>query len=200
MLMPGFLELAAKSFVKYFRKEYVMSRVGKNPIHIPDDVTFVVNGSELKASGKFGSNSYSLSDLVSIRVDSSVIHISPISDNKRSRVIWGTDQRQVQNLIRGVSQGFNVTLDLVGVGYRASVQQDKICVQLGFSHDVLYHIPKNIIVKCEKPTSISITGPSKQLVGQIASEIRKMRKPEPYKGKGVIREGEFVIRKEGKKK
>ena len=177
-----------------------MSRVGKNPIQIPSDVTFVVRGSEVEASGKFGSSSYRLSDLVSIKVDSSVIYITPVNDSKRSRVIWGTDQRQLQNLIRGVSQGFTVNLDLVGVGYRASVQQDKICIQLGFSHDVFYVIPKNIVVKCEKPTSICITGPSKQLVGQIASEIRKMRKPEPYKGKGVIREGEFVIRKEGKKK
>lgn len=177
-----------------------MSRVGKNPIQIPNDVTFVVRGAEVEASGKFGSNSYRLSDLVCIKVESSVIYITPVNDSKQSRVVWGTDQRQLQNLIRGVSQGFTVNLDLVGVGYRASVQGDKICIQLGFSHDVFYAIPKSIVVKCEKPTSISITGPSKQLVGQIASEIRKMRKPEPYKGKGVIREGEFVIRKEGKKK
>ena len=177
-----------------------MSRVGKNVIQIPSGVAVNIKKNEIEATGKLGTNFYKVSDLISIRIDGNIIALEPAVSNKEAQTMWGTSQRQVQNLIKGVFQGFTVNLDLVGVGYRASVQNDMICIQLGFSHDVLYPIPKGIVVKCEKPTSISISGFSKQLVGQIAAEIRKMRKPEPYKGKGVIREGEFVVRKEGKKK
>jgi large subunit ribosomal protein L6 len=177
-----------------------MSRVGKNPIQIPSGVTVAVKGNKIEVSGKLGTDSCPMSELVVIKTEQGVTTVSPVNETKEARMIWGTTQRQIQNMVKGVSEGCTVNLELVGVGYRASVQGDKLCVQLGFSHDVFYTLPKGYSAKCEKPTSIAITGPSKQVVGQIAAEIRKYRKPEPYKGKGVIREGEFVVRKEGKKK
>ena len=114
--------------------------------------------------------------------------------------MWGTTARRIKNLLNDVSNGVTVNLDLVGVGYRASVQGSNLTIQLGFSHDIVYQLPAGITVKCEKPTSIAVMGANRQMVGQVAAEIRNYRRPEPYKGKGVIRQGEFVVRKEGKKK
>ena len=129
-----------------------------------------------------------------------IIHIKPNADDKASRMMWGTVQRRIASMVTAVDKGAIVNLELSGVGYRASVQGTNLVLQLGYSHDVTYPIPQGIVVKCEKPTSISIMGSNKQKVGQMAAEIRSYRVPEPYKGKGVIRAGEFVVRKEGKKK
>lgn len=177
-----------------------MSRVGKHPIQIPSGVNVTINGNVIEASGKLGKLSRILPEGVIVENADNAITVKPANESKQSRMLWGTMQRQISNMINGVANGTTINLDLVGVGYRASVQGQNINVQLGFSHDVVYPIPQGITVKCEKPTSIAITGADKQLVGQVAAEIRKHRQPEPYKGKGVIREGEFVVRKEGKKK
>jgi large subunit ribosomal protein L6 len=128
------------------------------------------------------------------------LKLTPADETMKARALWGTAQRNISNIVKGVDEGFTVNLDLVGVGYRASVNGSKIVLQLGFSHDVEYDLPKGVSAKCEKPTALAITGPSKQQVGQIAAVLRNYRKPEPYKGKGVIRAGEYVVRKEGKKK
>lgn len=177
-----------------------MSRVGKHPIHIPSGVKVQISQGILEAQGKLGSSSVVFTDDVIVSHQGDFVEVRPANDSKRSRMMWGTIRRQIASLVSGVSTGATVNLELSGVGYRASVQGNNLVMQLGFSHDIVYLIPQGITIKCEKPTSISITGASKQQVGQIASELRAHRKPEPYKGKGVIREGEFVLRKEGKKK
>ena len=177
-----------------------MSRVGKNEILIPNDVTFANDNGCLTIKGKFGCESYTLPECVKLEKTENSIKLQPKDQSMRVRSLWGTAQRTVANMVKGVSAGFTVNLALVGVGYRASVAGNKITLQLGFSHDVIYDLPAGISAKCEKPTEIAITGSSKQQVGQIAAEIRNYRKPEPYTGKGVIRENEYVVRKEGKKK
>ncbi len=177
-----------------------MSRVGKNPIIVPAGVTVTINASVIEAQGKIGKGSYQIPDEVSLERTDNVIVVKPRSGEKVARMMWGTAQRRIATMISAVDQGATVNLELSGVGYRASVQGSKLVLQLGYSHDVEYLIPQGIVVKCDKPTSISITGPSKQQVGQMAAEIRSYRVPEPYKGKGVIRQGEFIVRKEGKKK
>ncbi len=177
-----------------------MSRVGKNPIKVPAGVTITINANVIEAQGKKGKDSYQLPDHVSLERSDDVLTVKPKSDEKIARMMWGTAQRRIATMIAAVDEGATVNLELSGVGYRASVQGSKLVLQLGFSHDVEYPIPQGITVKCDKPTSIAITGPSKQQVGQMAAEIRSHRPPEPYKGKGVIRVGEFVVRKEGKKK
>jgi len=177
-----------------------MSRVGKNPISVPAGVTVTINANVIEAQGKTGKDSYEFPDHVIVERNDNVIVVKPKSGEKIAQMMWGTAQRRIATMIFAVDQGAVVNLELSGVGYRASVQGSKLVLQLGYSHDIEYPIPHGITVKCEKPTSISITGPSKQKVGQMAAEIRSYRTPEPYKGKGVIRQGEFVVRKEGKKK
>jgi len=177
-----------------------MSRVGKNPIKVPAGVTVSVNANVIEAKGKIGKDSYQFPDQVILEVANDLIVVKPKVGEKNAQMMWGTAQRRIASMISSVDQGATVNLELSGVGYRALVQGSKIVLQLGYSHDVEYDIPQGVVVKCDKPTSISITGPSKQQVGQMAAEIRSYRVPEPYKGKGVIRSGEFVVRKEGKKK
>ncbi|MBY0282239.1 MAG: 50S ribosomal protein L6 [Alphaproteobacteria bacterium] len=177
-----------------------MSRVGKNEIVIPASVTFTQNGNSLSFKGRLGADSYEVPECVTIEKTSSGIKFAPINDTLPVRTLWGTTQRNVANMVQGLDQGFTVNMELNGVGYRASVAGSKLTMQLGFSHDIVYDVPQGISIKCEKPTSIAITGASKQKVGQIAAVLRSYRKPEPYKGKGVIRQNEFVVRKEGKKK
>ena len=177
-----------------------MSRVGKNPVNVPSGVTITINANVIEAQGKLGKDSYQFPDSILIERTDTAIVVKPRTDDKNSRMMWGTAQRRIANMVSAVDTGATVNLELSGVGYRASVQGSKIVLQLGYSHDVEYPIPAGVVVKCDKPTSISITGPSKQVVGQMAAEIRSYRIPEPYKGKGVIRQGEFVVRKEGKKK
>lgn len=177
-----------------------MSRVGKNPVIIPSGVDVTLAGGIIEVAGKLGKLSMQLTDAVKVEIVDGQIVVTPANDSKISRSLWGTTQRRVKNLVNDVANGVTINLELVGVGYRASVQGNNLSLQLGFSHDVVYPLPAGITVKCEKPTSIAITGADRQLVGQVAAEVRSYRQPEPYKGKGVIRQGEFVIRKEGKKK
>lgn len=177
-----------------------MSRVGKNEIALPNDVTFASNNGQITITGKLGTETYALPECILLEKTDNAIKLLPKDQSMRVRSLWGTAQRTIANMVKGVSAGFTVNLTLVGVGYRASVVGNKVVLQLGFSHDVEYPLPAGIVAKCEKPTELSITGSSKQQVGQIIAEIRNYRKPEPYKGKGVIREGEYVVRKEGKKK
>ena len=177
-----------------------MSRVGKNPIKVPAGVTVTINANVIEAQGKIGKDSYQFPEQVILERTDGIIIVKPKSSAKGAQMMWGTAQRRIAAMISAVDQGATVNLELSGVGYRAAVQGTKLVLQLGYSHDIDYPIPQGIVVKCDKPTSISLTGPSKQQVGQMAAEIRSYRVPEPYKGKGVIRSGEFVVRKEGKKK
>jgi large subunit ribosomal protein L6 len=177
-----------------------MSRVGKNEVKIPSSVTFTMNNRNITIKGKLGERNYELPEVISLEKTETGVILKPLNEDQSTRALWGTANRTLAAMVKGVDQGFTVNIDLVGVGYRTQVQGNKIVMQLGFSHDVEYVVPQGITLKSEKPTSLSITGPCSQMVGQIAAELRKYRKPEPYKGKGVIRSGEFVLRKEGKKK
>ena len=177
-----------------------MSRIGKKPVAIPEGVTAAVNGQEVKVKGPKGELKHVLVDDIIAKLDKSEIEIAMREDTKRARAMWGMSRTLVANLIAGVTEGFTKKLDITGVGYRAAVQGSNLQLQLGYSHDISYPIPQGIQVVCPKPTEIVITGIDKQKVGQVAAEIRGFRPPEPYKGKGVKYAGEYIFRKEGKKK
>jgi len=177
-----------------------MSRVGKYPVVVPNGVTVNLAGGELSVKGKLGTASINLVDAVETSLENNQVWVKPKNETKQARMMWGTTRANIANMVKGVSDGFTINLEINGVGYRAAVQGKTLQLQLGFSHDVNYPIPEGITIKCEKPTSISITGTDKQRVGQIAAEIRAYRGPEPYKGKGVKYETETILRKEGKKK
>lgn len=179
-----------------------MSRIGKYPVIVPDGVTVTVNNNVVTAKGKLGELSYSFDDgHVAAKLENNSVVVTPLSNSKQARSLWGTTRARINTMVKGVSEGFTKNLELVGVGYKARVEgSHKLVLSLGFSHDVIFETPKEINLACPIPTQISISGADKQLVGQIASEIRKYRKPEPYKGKGVKYSGEYVRRKEGKKK
>lgn len=178
-----------------------MSRVGKYPVPVPSGVTVQIAGDEFIAKGKNGESRMPLSlDLVDTTIDGDKVWVKPKSEAKQARMMWGTTRALINNLVKGVSEGFTVNLEINGVGYRAAVEGKVLKLNLGYSHDIEYPIPDDISMKCEKPTAISITGRDKQRVGQIAAEIRSYRGPEPYKGKGIKYETETILRKEGKKK
>lgn len=177
-----------------------MSRIGKHPVKVPAGVTVAVDGRTIKAKGKLGELSYTVSEDVAFTVEGSLITITPVEGNKRSKTVWGATRSQVNNLVNGVATGFKRDLEINGVGYRAAIQGKDLVLSLGFSHEVRYPIPAGIEIKCEKPTAIAIFGTDKQKVGQVAAEIRGYRQPEPYKGKGIKYSDETVLRKEGKKK
>lgn len=177
-----------------------MSRVGKYPVSVPSGVTVQIDGTDFIAKGKNGESKLSLSDQVETSIEGDLVWVKPKSTNKFARMMWGTTRALINNAVKGVSAGFTVNLEINGVGYRAAVEGKDLKLQLGYSHDVIYPIPEGITIKCEKPTAISISGRDKQVVGQIAAEIRAYRGPEPYKGKGIKYETETILRKEGKKK
>ncbi len=177
-----------------------MSRIGKKAIAVPSGVTANVEGQTVKMKGPKGALQVVLHDDVAAKMDKGAVSISPRSETKRARSLWGTSRTQVANLIAGVTKGFEEKLEITGVGYRAAVQGKTLQLQLGFSHDVNFPIPEGIAIATPKPTEVVITGIDKQKVGQVAAEIRGYRQPEPYKGKGVKYVGEYVFRKEGKKK
>jgi large subunit ribosomal protein L6 len=177
-----------------------MSRVGKNPVTVPAGVEVKITGTTFSAKGKLGELKLSLSDQVETSISDGKVWVKPANDSKQARMMWGTTRNLVRNLITGVSQGYSKSLEINGVGYRAAVQGKTLQLQLGFSHDVMFPIPADVQIKCEKPTSITVSGADKQRVGQIAAEIRSFRKPEPYKGKGIKYADETILRKEGKKK
>jgi large subunit ribosomal protein L6 len=177
-----------------------MSRIGKKPVAVPQGVTANVEGQTVKVKGAKGALQLVVPDEVSVKMDKGGIQLDPKTETKRARSMWGTSRTLVANLMAGVTKGFEENLEITGVGYRAAVQGKSLSLQLGFSHDVNYPIPEGITIATPKPTEIKITGMDKQKVGQVAAEIRGYRPPEPYKGKGVKYVGEYIFRKEGKKK
>jgi large subunit ribosomal protein L6 len=177
-----------------------MSRIGKKPIAVPAGVTASVSGQTVKVKGPKGAVELTLVDEVVVAMDKGEITVNPRKMDKIGRSMWGTARTRVSNLITGVTKGFEEKLEIVGVGYRAAVQGKVLNLQLGFSHDVSFPIPAGVAITTPKPTEINISGMDKQVVGQVAAEIRGYRPPEPYKGKGVKYAGEYIFRKEGKKK
>lgn len=177
-----------------------MSRVGKYPVVVPAGVTVSVAGQEVSIKGKLGTASYTVVEEIETSVEGDKVWVKPRTETKRARMMWGTTRALINNMVKGVSDGFTVNLEINGVGYRAAVQGNILNLQLGYSHDINYPIPDDVTIKCEKPTAIAISGKDRQRVGQIASEIRSFRGPEPYKGKGVKYATETILRKEGKKK
>ena len=177
-----------------------MSRVGKYPVEIPAGVQVAIAGGMLTAKGKLGELKLSLTDLVEASVDGNKVTVKPKTEETPSRMMWGTTRALIQCMVKGVSEGYSRSLEITGTGYRAAVQGKNLEMNLGFSHPVVYPVPEGIKISCERPTSIKVEGIDKRLVGQVASEIRAFRPPEPYKGKGVKYVGEYIFRKEGKKK
>ncbi len=177
-----------------------MSRIGKKPVGIPKGVTANVDGQKVSMKGPKGELSVVLVEDVLAKMGDDGIEIAPRDESKRARAMWGMSRTLVANIASGVTDGFSKTLEITGVGYRAALQGKNLQLQLGFSHDVLYPIPDGIQIQVTKPTEIIVSGIEKQKVGQVAAEIRRYRPPEPYKGKGVRYQGEFIQRKEGKKK
>ena len=177
-----------------------MSRIGKKPVVLPTGVTASVEGKTVKVKGPKGELKVTLVEEVDASVDAHGVSLTPRKDMDRAAQMWGLSRTLVNNLVQGVTNGFSQKLEIQGVGYRAAVQGKDLHLQLGFSHDVDYPIPDGITITTEKPTMLTVSGIDKQLVGQVAAEIRSYRPPEPYKGKGVRYAKEFVRRKEGKKK
>src|ERR1700736_4641735 len=177
-----------------------MSRVGKKAVAIPSGVTANVDGQTVKMKGPKGALELVLPAEVSAKLEKGGIQVDPRNETKRARSMWGTSRTLVANLVTGVTKGFEKKLEITGVGYRAAVQGKNLQIALGYSHDVIYPIPAGIAIATPKPTEVVVTGTDRQKVGQVAAEIRGFRKPEPYKGKGVKYAGEYIFRKEGKKK
>ena len=177
-----------------------MSRVGKNPVAIPSGVTVTMAGKTLTVKGKLGELKLQTTDDVEASVTDGKVWVKAKNETKRARSQWGTTRANVNNMIKGVSQGYKKTLEINGVGFKAQAQGKKLTLNLGFSHDVIYPVPADIDVKTPTPTSVEISGANRQKVGQVAAEIRGYKQPEPYKGKGIKYADEFILRKEGKKK
>jgi len=178
-----------------------MSRVGKVLVPVPEGVNINLSGEKIVVSGKLGSLSMDILSGIAVNVENKSIKVTPTNENaKNAKAIWGLTTRCINNMVIGVSSGFEKKLDIVGVGYKAAVEGKYLTLNLGFSHEIKMEIPQGITVKAIKPTQLSVFGHDKQQVGRIASMIRGLRKPEPYKGKGIKYENERIIRKEGKKK
>ena len=177
-----------------------MSRIGNKAVAIPSGVTANVEGQTVKIKGPKGAMQVVLHDDVTVTMDKATVKLEPRGESKRARSMWGTSRTLVANLVAGVTKGFEERLEITGVGFRAAVQGKSLNLQLGFSHDVNFPIPEGITIATPKPTEIVVTGMDKQKVGHVAAEIRGFRPPEPYKGKGVKYAGEYIFRKEGKKK
>ena len=177
-----------------------MSRVGKRPVAIPSGVTASVEGQTVKVKGPKGQLQFVVHDDVEVKFDNGEVKVAPKFKTNRAQAMYGTARAQVANLVEGVTKGFEKKLEITGVGYRAAAQGKNLRLQLGYSHDVNYPVPEGIEVKTPDANTVEISGIDKQKVGQVAAEIRRWRKPEPYKGKGIKYRGEYIFRKEGKKK
>ena len=177
-----------------------MSRVGKKPVPVPSGVTATVTGQTVTMKGSKGELHYVVPNVVDVKFEDGAVSVQPKNQTKEARSLWGTSRAQVANLVEGVSKGFEKELEITGVGYRAAMAGKALKLSLGYSHDIEYEIPVGITIAVPKPTEIVISGIDRQVVGQVAAEIREYRAPEPYKGKGVKYAGEFIFRKEGKKK
>lgn len=177
-----------------------MSRIGKKPVDLPTGVSATVSGQTVEVKGPKGSLSFNATDDVTIKLEDNVISIVPRGTSKRARQQWGMSRTRVQNLVTGVTDGFKKELVISGIGYRATMEGKNLKLQLGYSHDVHFEVPEGVTVSAPKQTHVIIEGIDRQLVGQVAANIREWRKPEPYKGKGIAYKGEYIFRKEGKKK
>ena len=177
-----------------------MSRIGKKAVMVPTGVTANVEGQTVKVKGPKGAMQVLLPEDVVVTMDNGAVKVDPRNETKRARSMWGTSRTLVNNLVTGVTKGYEKKLEITGVGYRAALQGKNLQIALGYSHDVIFPIPEGIAITTPKPTEILVTGIDKQKVGQVAAEIRAFRPPEPYKGKGVKYAGEYIFRKEGKKK
>ena len=177
-----------------------MSRVGKRPVAVPSGVTATVDGQTVKMKGPKGQLQFVVHSDVEVKLENGQVKVNPRVETNRARALYGTARAQVANLVEGVTKGFEKKLEITGVGYRAAMQGKNLQLALGYSRDVVYAIPEGITITVPKPTEITVTGSDIQRVGQVAAEIRSYRPPEPYKGKGVKYVGEFIFRKEGKKK
>src|SRR4028119_1463795 len=189
------------SVARCWRRCSKMSRIGKKPVPVPAGVTATLEGSNLSVKGPKGTLTMSvLDELVRTSVEDGQISIQPVNDSQRSRAAWGMQRTNALNLATGVTDGFTKVLEITGVGYRAAAQGKNLRLQLGYSHDVNYPVPEGVDIKPPDANTVEISGIDRQQVGQVAAEIRRWRKPEPYKGKGIKYRGEYVYRKEGKKK
>ena len=177
-----------------------MSRIGKKPVEMPSGVSATISGQTIEVKGPKGTRSFTAADDVTLTVEENAIKVTPRGMSKRARQQWGMSRSQVENLVTGVTEGFKKELEITGVGYRASMQGNTLKLALGYSHDVDFEIPAGVTVTAPKQTEIVVEGIDQQLVGQVAANIREWRKPEPYKGKGIRYKGEYIFRKEGKKK
>ena len=177
-----------------------MSRIGKKAVPIPSGVTANVEGQTVKVKGPKGALQVVLPDEVTVKMEGGGVKVDPRNETKRARAMWGTSRTLVNNLVTGVTKGYEKKLEITGVGYRAALQGKNLQIALGYSHDVIYPVPEGIAIATPKPTEILVSGIDKQKVGQVAAEIRAFRPPEPYKGKGVRYADEYIFRKEGKKK
>jgi large subunit ribosomal protein L6 len=177
-----------------------MSRTGKKPVTVPSGVTASIADGQLSVKGPKGTLAMPLADEVTYSVEDGKIAVQPANDTKRARAFWGMQRTLIANLVTGVTEGYTKKLLITGVGYRANAQGKTLKLQLGYSHDVDFAVPEGIEIKTPDNTTVEISGIDKQKVGQVAAEIRRWRKPEPYKGKGIKYAGEFIFRKEGKKK
>jgi large subunit ribosomal protein L6 len=177
-----------------------MSRIGKKPVDLPSGVTATVSGQTIEVKGPKGTRSFTATDDVTIAVEESAVNVVPRGTSKRARQQWGMSRTMVQNLVTGVSEGFKKELEINGVGYRAQIQGNVLKLNLGYSHEVNFETPEGVTITSPKNTEIVVEGIDQQLVGQVAANIREWRAPEPYKGKGIRYKGEYIFRKEGKKK
>ena len=177
-----------------------MSKIGKKAVAVPKGITATIEGEKFKVKGPKGELSLMLGDKVAAKIENDLVSVSSTGESKQHKAAWGFTRAMIANIVRGVEKGYEKKLEINGVGYRAQVQGKNLQLALGYSHDVVYAIPEGITVVTPKPTEIIVTGIDKQKVGQVAAEIRDFRSPEPYKGKGIKYAGEFIFRKEGKKK
>lgn len=177
-----------------------MSRIGKRPVDLPSGVEASVSGQTISVKGPKGTRTFTATDDVTLSVADNGVSVEPRGKSKRARQQWGMSRTMVANLVTGVSDGFKKELEITGVGYRAQMQGNTLKLALGYSHDVNFEVPEGVTVTAPKQTEITVEGIDQQLVGQVAANIREYRKPEPYKGKGIRYKGEYIFRKEGKKK
>lgn len=177
-----------------------MSRIGKKPVELPSGVTASVSGQTIEVKGPKGTRTFNATDDVTLSVEDNVVKVEPRGKSKRARQQWGMSRTQIANLVTGVTEGFKKELEIQGVGYRAQMQGNTLKLNLGLSHDVDFVAPEGVTVTAPKQTEIVVEGIDQQLVGQVAANIREWRRPEPYKGKGIRYKGEYIFRKEGKKK
>ncbi|OOY24543.1 50S ribosomal protein L6 [Thioclava sediminum] len=177
-----------------------MSRIGKKPVELPSGVTAQLSGQTIEVKGPKGTRSFTATDDVSLKLEDNLVTITPRGLSKRARQQWGMTRSQVANLVQGVTEGFKKELEIQGVGYRAQMQGNVLKLSLGYSHEVNFEVPEGVTVTAPKQTEIVVEGSDQQQVGQVAANIREWRAPEPYKGKGIRYKGEYIFRKEGKKK